>query len=94
MGRFHAEFKLVFDVFRYEEPILADIFVDFEDLRLFVLGFFEVQISNYIFLEIESLFVEIDDGFMFKRSIIVNVRDWVRLLNRELDYFDNLPLED
>ena len=44
LGRFHAEFKLVFYVSRYEEPRLADIFVDFEDLMLFVLGFFKVRI--------------------------------------------------
>ena len=77
MGRFHVELKLVFYVSRYEEPRLADIFVDFEDLILFVLGFFKVRISNCIFLEIESLFVEIDDRFMFRRSIIVNVDDWI-----------------
>ena len=72
MGRFHVEFKLIFYVSRYEEPRFADIFVDLEDLMLFVLGFFKVRISNCIFLEIESLFVEID----------------------ELDYFDNLLLEN
>ena len=80
MSKFHIEFKLVFYVSRYEEPRLADIFVDFEDLVLFVLGFFKVRISNCIFLEIESLFVEIDDGFIFRRSIIVNVGDWVQFL--------------
>ena len=72
LSRFHVEFKLVFYVSRYEEPRLVDIFVDFEDLMLFVLGFFKVRILNCIFLEIESLFVEIDDGFMFGKSIIVN----------------------
>ena len=29
------------------------------------------------------MFVEIDDGFMFRRSIIVNVGDWVRFLSVE-----------
>ena len=75
MGRFHVEFKFVFDVSRHEEPRLANIFMDFKDLVLFIFGFFKVRILNCIFLEIESLFVEIDDGFMFRRSIIVNVGD-------------------
>ena len=77
MGRFHVEFKFVFDVSRYDEPRLAYIFMDFEDLMLFVVGSFKVRILNCIFLEIESLFVEINDGFIFRRSIIVNVGDWV-----------------
>ena len=76
-------FKLVLDVSRYEEPGLIDVFVDFEDLVLFVCGFLKVRISNWIFLEIESLFVEINDGFMFRRSIIVNVDGWVQFLSVE-----------
>ena len=46
---FLDEFKLVFDVFRYELR-LTDILVDFEDLMLFVLWLFVVRISNWVFL--------------------------------------------
>ena len=41
---FLGGFKLVLDVSRYKEPGLTDIFVNFEDLVLFVLGFFKVRI--------------------------------------------------
>ena len=49
---FLSGFEFVFDVSRYEEPRLTYILMDFEDLVLFVLGFFIVRISNCIFLKI------------------------------------------
>ena len=52
-------FKLVFDVSRYEKPLI-DIFVDFEDLVLFVLGLLFrrliiVNVGDWIrFISVES----------------------------------------
>ena len=52
-------------------------------MTLVVLEFLKVRICNCNFLEIKSLFVEIDDGFMFRGSIIVNVDGWVQFLSVE-----------
>ena len=75
MGRFHIGFKFFFYVSRCEEPRITWIFVDCEDLMWFVLRFLRVRIYYYNFFEIKSLFVEIDDGFMLRRSILTNKGD-------------------
>ena len=70
--------------------ILEWIFVDFEDLKLVVLGVTKIWISNGIFLEIWILFLEMDVVFLFKRLIRVTAN--FHRLNQTLDYLDNLPL--
>ena len=81
--RFLGGFEFVFNVSRLEKARLIWIFVDLEDLKWFALGFIGGRIWNCDFFEIKSLFAEIDDGFMFRRSNIVNVGDWDRFLSVE-----------
>ena len=80
LGRIHVGSKFFFYVSRCEEPRLIEIFVDFEDLMLFVLGFIGIRICCCNFFEIKNLFVEIDDGFVLRRLILTNVGNWNRFL--------------